>query len=407
MEELKKLFEDLKKAVHDFQKANDERFASVEKKGSADPLLVEKVDKANAEITRLQKQIDDVQKIAQRPGRAAEQEEKAALASEHRGVFTKWMRRGKDGGAEDELAEVEKKSVNIGSDAAGGFAVPEQLDQSIGQIERDATPMRQVCTVLQVGNETYEKLFNKGGAGSGWVGETDARGETTAPALASVKPFFGEVYANPQVTQKALDDMMFDAGAWLADEVGLAFAAAENTAFTASSGNGTNKPKGILAYTLAETADATRAFGQLEKYTTAAQAAITGDELIKFTEKLRAGYRQNARWMFAAPTAAYIRTLKAVTDGTYLWRPGIEAGQPDLLLGFPVTRNEDVPAIAAGAACVLFGDFRRGYTVADVRGIRVLRDPYTSKPYVGFYSTRRVGGGVMDSLAIKVLVAKT
>jgi len=383
---------------HEFKADNDRRLAEIKATGRADPLTEEKIDRHSKAIGELQAQLDDLQKVGQRRGAAPASEDDRKKA-EHRKAFEAFMRRGK----EDGLAQLQA-SVNLGSDEEGGFLVPDSVDSAIEQIERDNTPMRQLCRVIPVSNEGYEKLVNLGGSGSGWVDETESRPETTTPTLAALKPYFGEIYANPAATQKSLDDAAFNVESWLAEEVAIDFAEKENDAFT--SGNGVKKPKGILGYTLSTSADGTRSFGEIQKVHSGSSGAFVADKLIDLVYSLKRGYRMNAAWMTTALALAAIRKLK---DGqnNYLFQPSFVAGQPQMLLGYPIEENDDVPVPAADAKAVIFGDFRRGYCIVDVRGVRVTRDPYTNKPKVHFYTTKRVGGFVVNDRALKVYVLST
>jgi HK97 family phage major capsid protein len=269
---------------------------------------------------------------------------------------------------------------------------------------RNESPIRRVCTVRQVGTSDYKKLVNIGGTTSGWVDEDDARPETAASKLAALTPHMGEIYSNPAATQQMLDDVFFNAEGWTAEEVATEFAEEENLAFL--SGNGTKKPKGILAYTSVTTADATRTFGQLQHKETAGATAITGAELIDLVYLLRSKYRNGAAWMMNSTSMAYVRKLTDSVTGQYLWAPGLAAGQPSQLLGYAVEENEDMADVAASAVAVMFGNFKRAYMIVDRMGTRTLRDPYTNKPYVHFYTTKKVGGMLMDSLALKLLKQK-
>ena len=393
--QLKELLEKQNQAFSDFKAANDIRIKALEAKGHVDPLLEEKVDKANKEIGEIAKQMADIEKKLGRPrGQGSDADSEV---EEHKAAFSKFLRKGRDEG----LRELERKALNLTADDDGGYAVPTELDTDILQILRNESPMRRVCTVRQVGGAEYKKLVNLGGAGSGWVGEDDARPETTTPKLAALTPYMGEIYANPAATQQMLDDSFFNAESWLADEVALEFATEENLAFL--SGNGTKKPKGILAYTSVTTGDATRTFGQLQHKATAGATAITGDELIDLVYLLKKAQRNGAVWMMNNSTQAYIRKIKSAVDGHYLWQPGLQGGQPPSLLGYAIEENEDMADIATTAVAVMFGNFKRGYLILDRMGTRLLRDPYTNKPYVHFYTTKRVGGMLMDSNSIKLL----
>ena len=394
MEELKQLIQKQNEAFAAFKSANDAEIAELKKKGHADPVLREQVDKANAEISKLQKEIDAVQKAAQRPGANPSQVDEQKTA--HRKAFGAYMRKGVIG----ELPDLQVKTLQIGVDADGGFAVPENLDTAIGKMEIFDSPMEALVSSITAGAETYEKLFDLRGTASGWVGETAARPVTGSPQLGSFKPTYGELYASPKATQKMLDDAFFDAEAWLAASIAEKFGQDLDVAIL--SGDGTNKPKGILAYTLAQTGDATRAFGTIEKKHTGTSAGgINAAFLMDLQRLLKPGYRGNSTWVMAGATVDVIRKL-ADSTGQYLWQPGLADGTPARLLGRPVVEDENVPAIGAASKSILYGDFKRAYKVVNLRGIRVLRDPFTDKPHVIFYSTKRVGGGVEDTAAVKV-----
>ena len=393
--QLKDLLEKQNKAFADFKEANDIRLKAVEDRRPVDPLLEAKVDKANKEIGEIAKQMTEIEKNLGRP--RGQGSDGAAEVDEHKAAFGKFLRKGRDEG----LRDLERKALNLTADDDGGYAVPTELDTDILQILRNESPMRRVCTVRQIGGAEYKKLVNLGGAGSGWVGEDDARPETGTPKLAALTPHMGEIYSNPAATQQMLDDVFFNAESWLADEVALEFATEENLAFL--SGNGTKKPKGILAYTSVTTGDATRTFGQLQHMATAEATAITSDELISLAYLLKKAQRNGAVWMMNNSTQAYIRKIKSAVDGHYLWQPGLQGGQPPSLLGYAIEENEDMADIATTAVAVMFGNFKRGYLILDRMGTRLLRDPYTNKPYIHFYTTKRVGGMMMDSNAIKLL----
>ncbi|NRA25523.1 MAG: phage major capsid protein, partial [Oleispira sp.] len=240
---------------------------------------------------------------------------------EHKEAFLGFMKSGNEQG----LAELQAKALSIGVDADGGFAVPESLDTQIIATLQDANVMRQVCRVIQVGSAEYKKLVNTHGIGSGWVGEEDAREATGTPSLKQVTPFMGEIYANPQATQTMLDDVFFNAESWLSDEVRDEFAEKEEAAFTL--GDGTKKAKGFLAYPSAATADDVRAFGTLQHKLSSGSGAITADDIKRFPFLLRAKYRKGAVYMGNGNTLADSMLLKDA-QGNYLWRPGLEEGQP-------------------------------------------------------------------------------
>lgn len=394
MEELKKVLDALGSAFEEYKKTNDDRFAELKKGGDAGQ-HEEKLAKLEADIKRLDEEKAALEAKLSRPGAPDTGD---VADAEYRKAFEGFVRKGKVS------EELESKNMNTVTDSDGGYAVPEELNREIYSLLTRATPMRGVCRVISIGTPEYRELVNKHGADSGWVGETDPRPATGTPDLDRLEPFMGEIYANPAATQTALDDVFFNIEQFLASEIATEFAERENAAFT--TGDGTKKPKGFLAYPNADTADGTRAFGALQFIATGEAAGFPttnpGDVLIDLIHALKSGHRTAARFMMANLTLAAIRKWKD-SDGNYLWQPGLQQGVPSMLLGYPVTENEDMPAVGANALPVAFGDFVRGYTIVDRIGIRMLRDPYTSKPYVHFYSTKRVGGFLKDSEAIKLL----
>lgn len=395
---LEQTIQKLGEAFEEFKKTNDERLAKMEKglpTGDLDTKLTQ-INQGISALDATKKELDEALKKMQRTGLGGDGNGVRQEVKEHQQAFGKFLRKGDDDG----LQEIEKKALQIAVGEDGGFAVPDTLDQQIMQMERDEVTMRTLCNVIQLGNENYKKLVNLGGAGSGWVGESEDRPETDSPKLSEVVLHHGEIYANPAATQKTLDDVFFNAEAWLAQEVAQAFAEQENAAFI--HGNGTKKPKGLLAYATSAQEDKSRPFGTLQHIMSGAAAAINPDQLISLVYALKAKYRRKASWLMATSTVEAIRKLKD-DNGNYLWRPGLDAGEPSMLLNRPLVEDDEMPNLADGDLAIAFGDFKRGYTIADIRGTRVLRDPYTRKPFVQFYTTKRVGGGLMDSQAIKLM----
>lgn len=396
--EVKGLIEAQGKAWEEFKSANDERIKA-EAKGVADVLFEEKAAKINAAIDAVSEQLKAIEAKSNRPGAGADGLTEAQ--AEHKTAYMNWLRKGV---GETELTALEQKALAISTNggADGGYAVPEVIDQAIVKKLIDISPMRSVATVTQIGTSNYKKLADIGGTASGWVGETAARPATDTPQLAEISPTMGELYANPQATQVMLDDVQFDAETWLAASVAEEFARAEGAAFI--SGNGTNKPTGILNGTPVATADASRAWGVLQFVASGAAAALptTLDPFITLVHSLKAGYRSGAVWMTNKAVLASLRAYKD-SSGQYLWQPSLQAGVPSSFLGYQVVEAEDMPGVAANAFPIAFGNFGAGYLIVDRTGVRTLRDPYSNKPYVGFYTTKRVGGIVQNSEAIKLL----
>lgn len=384
--------EEIKGQFEEFKKKNDKRLEGLETEKGA---LAGQVDTLNGkldELEDLKSGLEAELKELKRPGTGSERKE----VKEHKEAFGQFLRKG----TEEGLAQLQQKALATTVDADGGFAVPEELDRNVIELEHDMSPMRQVCNVIQIGTSDYKRLVNLGGAASGWVGETAARPETGTPTLAQIVATMGEIYANPQATQTSLDDMFFDAEAWLTQEVAREFSEQENLAFL--SGNGTNKPLGILANTLATTDDDLRTFGEIQKIHSGTAGDFDSDDLLSVIYKLKKGYRNGAQWMFNSSVLHKVRTFKD-GQGQYLWTPGLQAGEASSLIGYGIAENEDMADVAADANVAMFGNFQRTYTIVDRIGTRVLRDPYTNKPNVGFYTTKRVGGMLTDSNAVKVL----
>jgi len=309
-------------------------------------------------------------------------------------AFESFLRRG---------ASVEMKAFTGVSGDAGGYAVPQEIDAQIDATLKSISPIRSIANVVKVGSAGYRKLVTSGGTPSGWASETGDRDETDTPIFTEIAPPMGELYANPSASQAMLDDSLFDVEEWLAGEIAREFAAAEGTAFV--SGNGTNRPKGFLSAPTATAGDATRAFGTLQYLASGASGDFGSnpdERLIDLVQTLRSPYRQGAVFVMNSATCARIRKLKT-SDGAFLWQPSLAAGQPATLLGYPVIEAEDMPDIAANSLSVAFGNFKAGYLIAERSETAILRDPYSNKPFVNFYATKRVGGCVANSEAIKVM----
>ena len=301
-------------------------------------------------------------------------------------------------------AGVELKSFSGASGAAGGYAVPREIDAVIDSTLKAISPIRSIAHVVRKGSAGYRKLVSAGGIVSGWASETGARAETGTPSFNEIAPPSGELYANPAASQAMLDDAQFDVEGWLAGEISREFAAAEGAAFV--NGNGTNKPKGFLTYTTTNEADGVRAFGSLQYVASGAAGGFAAsnpqDRLIDLVQSLRAPYRQGASFVMNSATLAAIRKMKT-SDGAFLWQPSLSAGQPATLLGYPVVEAEDMPDIGANSLSIAFGNFHAGYVIAERSETSILRDPFSNKPFVHFYAVKRIGGAVANSEAIKLM----
>lgn len=394
------IFTELRQAVEAMKEAHKKDLDDL-KKGMGDVVQTEKVDRINNEITKLQTALDETNRMlaAVRIGGSVvniDPEKKA-----HAAAFDQFFRKGVDAGLRD--LEV-KAAGRSDSDPDGGYLVPTQEEQSIDRILSTVSVMRSISSVMSISAASYKKLVGVGGATSGWVGEREARPETKNPQLVGLDFPAMELYANPAATQTLLDDARLDIGQWLGSEVSISFAEAEGAAFI--SGNGVNKPRGLGSYNMV--ADAQYAWGKLGFFLSGVAGALSDnnnngiDALLSLVYGIKQGYRNNARFLMNRATQGAVRKLKDA-EGRYHWQPPVQADQPATLLGYPVADDDNVQDIGAGAFPIWFGDFQRGYLIVDRAGVRVLRDPYTNKPYVHFYTTKRVGGGVQNFEAIKAL----
>jgi HK97 family phage major capsid protein len=373
---------DLKQAQADFastfaafREANDNRLAALEAKSTADPLLTEKVDKLNAALDAQTRRVENLT-LSQAQGRTM-----PGFSSEVKSASnTAWASFIRTG----ETSALEGKSI-ASVDGDGSLIAPIETETRIDTVLAETSPMRRLATVRSIGASVFRKPISTSGAQSGWAGETDPRAETDAPTLELVDFPTGELYAMPAATQALLDDSVADVDAWLAEEVRDVFSAQETAAFV--NGDGVNKPRGFLTSPDLDALDV---------------AGFDTDGLLDLIYAPQSRYRSNGSFVMNRRTINAVRKFKDA-DGNYIWQPSVAAGAPSSLLGYPLVEMEDMPDIGGGEACVAFGDFRRGYLIADRQGVRVLRDPYSAKPYVLFYTTKRVGGGVQDAEAIKLI----
>lgn len=389
-------FEDFMRAFEAFKETNDRRLGEIERRMSADIVTVDKLARIDRALDEQKRAVDELAHKSGRPLLASSGSRFGAL--DHKAAFEGYMRRGDS----SLLRTFEGKALSVGSDTDGGYVVPEETERSINRALRNISPIRAIAGVRQVSGSVYKKPFAVTGPETGWAAESAPRPETASPTLAELAFPTVELYAMPAATQSLLDDAAVDIDQWIAEEVRIAFAEQEGTAFV--TGDGVNKPKGFLSYPTVD--NAAWSWGKIGTIATGAAGAFPAtdpaDTLIDLTYSVKAGYRGNAHFVMNRATQSVVRKMKD-SDGAYLWRPSDKPGEPSMLMGFPVVESEDMPDIAEDSHAIAFGDFGRGYLIVDRVGIRVLRDPYSAKPYVLFYTTKRVGGGVQDFEAIKLL----
>lgn len=355
---------------------------------------------------RLKDRIEELESRAGSPGKTGRPLSES-LQRKHVEVFTDWIRKPTESQrilTLENFQSVEMKDVTVGTGSAGGFALPEQIAREIEMQEKKLSPVRRLVKVVQVGTSDYKELVNIRGESSGWVAETGTRTATLTPSLREIVPTNGELYAYPQASEWSLDDLFFDVQAWLVETIALEFALQEGEAVIR--GNGTSKPTGMLNTVPTNVDDFGSPLRAAAVYqfiaSSASPDAVTADSLIDCLYKLNSIYRSDAAtWAMNSATMASIRKLKASGTGEYLFQPSLIAGQPDMLLGYPVEIWEQMDDVGANKHPVAFGSFRRGYVLADRVGLRVLKDPYTNPGFVRFYIRRREGGIVLNNNAIK------
>lgn len=430
--EVKSAIETQNRAFEEFKRTNDQRLAAVEAGKGVDPTITAKLAKIEADLVDSTKITDAFAALEAKfnrlrlagvdgaEGRGAEAELKSfnlemksnaqaggrSMPSDvsledfkaYKKNFGQYLRRGD--------REIDVRSMSVGSDPDGGYLVTPDVSGRIVKRVYETSPIRQIANVQTIGTDKLEGLRDIDEAsGGGWVAETGGRTATTTPQIGKWDIPVHEQYENPGATQKLIDDASINVEAWLAGKVADRISRRSNTAFV--TGNGVGKPRGFASYTTAATADASRAWGILEHVFTGTSGGFGttsngSDKLISVVHSLKAHYRAKAQWVMSRLTVGEARKIKDAT-GAYVWLPSMVAGQPSTLLGYGVTEAEDMAAIGADSLSIAFGDFDAGYQVVDRIGIRVLRDPYTNKPYVHFYTTARVGGDVIDFEAIKFL----
>ena len=318
----------------------------------------------------------------------------------HRKAFDAYLRTGDDDGLRGLVLEGKALSTTVAAD--GGYLVDRDTAEAIRSQLLSTASLRAVASVVEVEAASFDVLIDRSEVGSGWATEATAVGETATPQLERIQIALHELSAMPKASQRLLDDSAFDVEGWLAGKIAQRFQRAEAAAFI--TGDGVDKPRGFL--TAPKVANTAWAWGSLGYVATGAAADFSSvnaaDCIINLVYALGAEYRANASFVMNSKTAGAVRKMKDA-DGRFLWSDGLAAGEPARLMGYPVVVCEDMPDIAANAHAIAFGDFRAGYTIAERPDLRILRDPFSAKPHVLFYASKRVGGDVTDFAAIKLL----
>lgn len=402
--ELKQLHEEMLRTHNEFKQRTEQELAEVKKYGAATLETKTALEKMNAAMSDLeakiataQKGFDDYVAKAARP----DEETKGLTADQvaHKTAFLSYMRKGADQGLQD----IERKAMSVGSEVDGGYLVPQDMSGRIITKVFDTTPMRQIANVTTISTDSLSGPIDRDEVGVGWVSELGTRAETSTPTVGEWNIPTHEMYAEPRVTQKLLDDASVDIEAWLAGKISDKFARTQNAVFV--TGNGVGKPRGFTDYSTAATADTSRAWKVLQHIATGNNgdfpASNPADTLFDLESALNPIYRNGAVFIMPRAVMLKVRKFKDTTNGVYLWQPSLQEGRPALLMGYRIIEAEDMPALATGSLSLAFGNFRVGYQIVDRFGLRTIRDNLTAKPYVKFYTTARVGGDVLNFDAIK------
>lgn len=417
MSEIKDALDGLQRDWQEFKRTNEQRLAEVEKRGTAHPeteaklqtisasmdALKAKADEQHAAEEKLRKSLDDahaeIEKLQMVGGAKGD-----GLTSEQREYKTALLQYVRKG----DTAGLDAKAMSVGSDPDGGYLVTPDMAGRIVSKVFDTSNIRAIASVQTISTDALEGKTDLDEADAGWVSETGARATTSTPQLGKWRIPVHEMYAQPEATQKLLDDAGVDVGAWLEGKIASKFSRVEEVAFV--TGDGAGKPRGFTTYTTAATGDDSRAWGVLEHLLTGTDNSFGTDpngveKLITLIGKLKPHYLPGARFLMNRVTQTEVRTLTdASSAGKFVFVPSFQAGIPNTLLGYPITIADDMPSYTtADSLALAFGNFAAGYQIVDRHGIRVLRDPFTNKPYVRFYAIKRVGGDVIDFEAIKFL----
>ena len=380
-------------AWEQFKQVNDARLREIERKGGADGLYDEHLHKINTALDGYKSRLDQMETAYNRPmlGEAEGFKSHDPMQAEYGKAFRNYLRKGMDAG----LEALSTKALSVGSDPDGGYLVTATMSSKIVQSIFETSPLRQLASVETISSDALELIDDHDQAAAGWTAETGSISETSSPTLAKRNIPTHELYAQPKATQKLVDDAAIDIESWLSNKIADIFSRKENTAFIGGTGVGT--PRGILSYT------AGTSWGQIEQVNSGTNGAVTADGIVTLFYALKDAYSKRASFLMNRSIVQAVRLLKLSATDEYVWQPGLVAGAPDTLMGVPVHMAADMPTAATNSLSIAVGDFQAAYQIVDRRGINILRDPFTEKPFVKFYATKRVGGDVVNFEAVKLL----
>lgn len=411
LDEVKSLTKTLNTVHEEFKQVNN-RIEAMEKKGNvADPMLKEKLEKLDAVLADSATRKDELLRVKSALARLASSNGNVALlddentdakaTNEAKAAYNLYLRKGivageasTDGFSVKSASAIERKAMSVISDPDGGYTVTADMSGRVIKKIFETSPFRAYANSQTISSDALEGLYDNDEAGAGWVGETQARPETTTPQLGKYRIPVHEMYANPAVTQKLLDDSSLNIESWLSDKVGRKFGRMENTAFL--TGDGVAKPRGILTYPAG-----TNQTGQLQQIVSGSNGLVTADTIIDLMFSIKSSYLAGSIFGANRMVIAQLRKLKD-GQGNYLWSPGFNGGSQSTVLGYGIVDFPDMPVPATDALALFFGNLSEAYQIVDRIGLRVLRDPFTNKPYIHFYTTKRVGGDVVNFEAIKL-----
>jgi HK97 family phage major capsid protein len=387
MQDLKQLVNDINHSFLEFKTRNDQRLRELEQ-GRRDPLLNQQVDSLAREVQNLaeiKSRMEQIETQINRPVFATQSGFDPLHDNAESKIVNKYLRHGESALTPDEI-----KQLSVDSDPQGGYWVTGQMSQSVITKVTETSPLRGLATVETISSDALEIPEDIGEAAVGWTAETGVRSETDSPTIGVRRIPVHEIYAMPKATQQLLDDARVNVEEWLSGKI------ASKMSVTVINGDGVDKPRGLLTYPAGTTNP-----GEIEQINSGSASALTADGLRSLFYALKTPYIRSARWIMGRATIEVISKLKD-GGGDYLWSPGLKEGEPQMLLGHPIDRMEDMPNVAANALPIAFGDWKQAYTIVDRAGVRVLRDPYSSKPFVLFYTTKRVGGDITNFEAMVI-----
>lgn len=391
MQDIKQLVQDINRSFQEFKARNDQRLRELEK-GRNDPLLETQVDRLAREVQDLGEMKSRMERIETQLNRPIFDTGYSAQNGgdpERKQAINTYLRKG-----ENALTPHEVKLLSVDSDPQGGYWVTSEISQRVITQITETSPLRQLATVETISSDALEIPEDLSDTEVGWTSETGVRSETGTPTIGVRRIPVHELYAMPKATQKLLDDARVNVEEWLSHKIAAKMSYVENAAFI--NGDGVDKPRGLLTYPAGSANP-----GQVRQVNSGHASQITADGLRAVFYALKTPYIRNARWIMSRSTIEVISKLKD-GGGSYLWEPGLKEGEPQMLLGHPIERMEDMPAVSANALPIAFGDWKQAYTIVDRTGVRVLRDPFSAKPFVLFYTTKRTGGDVTNFEAMVI-----